>query len=102
MDDPVGTALVVDHPGEMVGDAEAALCFSEEHHPAVGGDPSAVKGGAHLLARNRWQVEGQRNILVHQRLPPLDRCAALGRGIMLHIPVSGYFRLVARADEVIE
>jgi hypothetical protein len=32
----------------------------------------------------------------------LDRCAASARGIMPHIHVSDYVRLVARADEVIE
>jgi hypothetical protein len=34
--------------------------------------------------------------------PLLDRCAASATGIMLHIHVSGYFRLTVPADEVIE
>jgi hypothetical protein len=57
---------------------------------------------SHLLARYRWQVKGQRNIVVHNSLPLLDRCAASATGIMPHIHVSGYFRLTVLVDEVIE
>src|SRR6266403_621995 len=60
----------------LVGDSLPALGLSQEHHAAVRGDLAAIEGGAHLFPRNRWQVERQRNILIHQRLPPLDRCAA--------------------------
>jgi hypothetical protein len=86
----------------LVGDTEASLRLGEEHHPAIRRDPSAIEGGAHLLARYRWQVKGQRDI-VHKSLPLLDRCAAASAtGIMPHIHVSGYFRLTVPADEVIE
>src|SRR6266446_2053506 len=61
----------------LVGDSQPALGLSQEHHAAVRGDPAALEGGAHLFPRNRWQVERQRNILIHQRLPPL--IAALPR-----------------------
>jgi hypothetical protein len=53
MDDSVRIAAVRDDLGESVGDAEAPLGLGEEHHPAVGGDPSTVEGGADLLARYR-------------------------------------------------
>jgi hypothetical protein len=44
MDDPVRIALVGDHPGELVGDTKAPLRLGQEHHAAVRGDPSAIKG----------------------------------------------------------
>ncbi len=104
MDDSVRIALVGDRPGELVGDAEAPLCLGQQHHPAIRGDPSAVEGGAHLLACNRWQVEGQRDIFIHQSLPLLDRCAVAisTRGIMPYIQVSSHFRLTTGANEMIE
>jgi hypothetical protein len=102
MDDPVRIALVGDYPGELVGDTEAPLRLGEEHHTAIRRDPSAIERGTHLLARYRWQVKGQRNIVVHNSLPLLDRCAASAIGIMPHIHVSGYFRLTVPVDEVIE
>jgi hypothetical protein len=87
----------------LVGDTEAPLRLGEEHHPAIRRDPSTVEGGAHLLARYRWQVKGQRDIVVHNSLPLLDRCAAASAtGIMPHIHVSGYFRPTVPADGVIE
>src|SRR5258708_34608766 len=85
----------------LVGDSLPALGLSQEHHAAVRGDPATIEGGAHLFPRNRWQVEGQRNILIHQRLPPLDRCAASGSGIMPHIRVSYYVRPTVRAHETV-
>jgi len=69
---------------------------------AIRRDPSAIERGTHLLARYRWQVKGQRNIVVHNSLPLLDRCAASATGIMPHIHVSGYFRLTVPVNEVIE
>jgi len=51
---PVRIALVWDYPGEVVRDAEAALRLGEEHHAAIRGDPSAIEGGADLLACYRW------------------------------------------------
>ena len=54
MDDPVCIALVGDHPGELVGDTKAPLRLGQEHHAAVGGDPSAIKSGADVLASYCW------------------------------------------------
>ena len=78
----------------MAGDAHPAFRLSEKHYAAVRRDPSAVKGGAHLLPGNRWQVEGERDILVHNSLPLLE-CAASARGIMPHIQFSDYIWLIA-------
>ena len=73
------------HCRETLGDAEPAFRLSEQHYAAVRRDPSAVKGGAHLLPGNRWQVEGERDILVHNSLPLLDwlvRCFGQGNHLM--------------------
>jgi hypothetical protein len=70
--------------------------------PAIRRDPSAIEGGAHLLARYRWQVKGQRDIVVHKSLPFLDHCAASATGITPHIYIPDYFRLTVPANEVIE
>ena len=90
-------ASVGDHPSELVGDAVAPLRLGEEHHPAIRRYPSAIERGAHLLARYRWQVKWQRDIVIHNSLPFLDRYAASATGIMPHIHVSGYFRLTVPA-----
>jgi hypothetical protein len=100
MDDTVRVALVGDHPGELVGDAETPLRLSKQHHPAVRGDPPAIEGGADLLARYRWKVERQQGIFVHRSLRLLDRCAASTRGIMPHLRLSDYGRPTARTSEV--
>jgi hypothetical protein len=102
MDDPVRIAAVGDPPGKPIGDAKALLRLREEHHPGVGGDPSANKGGGHPFARNRWKVKGPQGILVHKCSALLERGAASTRGIMPHILVSGYVRLLDCPDEVTE
>jgi hypothetical protein len=101
---PACIAVVRDHCRETLGDAGAPLRLGQQHHPSVGCDPSAIEGGAHLLARYRWQVEGQGDILIHKSLPLHDHSAlaASATGIMLHIHVSHYVQLVARADEIIK
>ena len=76
MDDPVRIAAVRDHPGELVGDAEAPLRLGQQHDSAVRGDPAAIEGGADLLACNRWQVERQQGIFVHRSSPLLVRYVA--------------------------
>ena len=63
---------------------------------------TAARGCRGSYARYRWQVKAQRNIVVHNSVPLLDRCAASAIGIMPHIHVSGYFRLTVPVDEVIE
>jgi hypothetical protein len=54
MDDPVRITLVRDYASESIGDAQTALCLCEQHHSAVRGDPSAIEGGADLLASDCW------------------------------------------------
>jgi hypothetical protein len=72
-------APVGDQPGEPIGDADATLCLGQQHHAAVRGDSSAIKDSAHVLIRYRWQVEGQRDILIDQGLPLYERRALLLR-----------------------
>jgi len=57
-----------------------------------------------LIQRYRWQGEEQRDILVHQSLPPLDRAAlaASTMGMMHQVHILDHVRLVALADEVNE
>jgi hypothetical protein len=49
----------------LVGDTQPTLCLGQQHHPAVRRDPSAIEGGSDFLPRDRWQVEGRRDILIH-------------------------------------
>src|SRR5271169_6742654 len=60
---------VRDHLGEPISAAEPPLCLGEQHHPSVGGDPSAIEGGANLSMCNRRKVEGQQGIFVHRNSP---------------------------------
>jgi hypothetical protein len=53
MGDPVRIALVGDYPGQLGGDAQPALRLGQEHHAAIGRDPSAVETGADLFPSNR-------------------------------------------------
>jgi len=66
------------------------------------GDPSAVEDSADLVARYRWQVEGQQGIFVRRSSLLLDRCAASARGTMPHLRLSDPVRPTARADKAIE
>ena len=87
MSNPALIAPVRDHRGEPFGEAQPPLRLGQQHYPAVGCDPSSIEGSAYLLARYRWKVEGQRDILVHESLPLLVLCALAGSvtGIMLQI-----------------
>jgi len=44
-----------------------------KRHPAVGRDLAAIEGGSDLLARDRWQVEGHKDILGMAGSLPLSR-----------------------------
>src|SRR5712675_998115 len=65
MGDPVRIAAVRDHPSEPLGDAEPTIGLGEQHDPAIGTDPSAVKGRGDLLAADGWKAERQKVILGH-------------------------------------
>ena len=103
MDDPIRIALFRDYPGEFIDDSQPTLRLGQQHYAAVGCDPSSIEGSANLLASHCWQVEGQRDILIHESLLLLDRraLAVMARGIMPNLRLSDYVRLIARADEVI-
>src|ERR1700694_728871 len=57
---PPGTAR-----SEPFGDAEPMISLGEQHDPAIGTDPSAVKGGGDLLAADGWKAERQKVIVDH-------------------------------------
>jgi len=63
--DPVLIAAIRDHPSKPLGDAEPTIGLSEQHDPAIGTDPPAVKGGGDLLAVNGWKGERQQVIVGH-------------------------------------
>jgi hypothetical protein len=49
----------------LVGDAKPALRLGEQHDPAIGTDPPAVKSGGDLLAADGWKAERQKVIVGH-------------------------------------
>jgi len=51
---PRGIPSVGDQGREPVGDAALAFGLGQQQHAAIRGDPSAIKGGADLLARKGW------------------------------------------------
>src|SRR5207244_7243479 len=65
MGDPVRIAAVRDRPSEPLGDAEPTIGLGEQHDPAIGTDPSAVKGGGDLLSADGWKAERQKAIVGH-------------------------------------
>jgi hypothetical protein len=72
MGDAIGVAVVGDHPGELVGNAEPPLRLGEQHDPAIASDPPAIECGADLLALDGWKRERQQAIVKH------GGCGSLG------------------------
>src|SRR3954464_7813503 len=65
MSGPVRIASVRDRLSEPLGNAEPTIGLGEQHHPAIGTDPPAVKGGRDLLAADGWKAERQKVIVGH-------------------------------------
>src|SRR5215212_2605052 len=65
MGDPVRIAGVRDRPSEPLSDTEATIGLGEQHDPAIGTDPPAVKRGGDLLAADGWKAERQKVIVGH-------------------------------------
>src|SRR5260370_33341960 len=63
--DPARARAVGDRPSEPLGDAEPTIGLGEQHAPAIGTDPSAVKGGGDLLVADGWKAERQKVIVGH-------------------------------------
>jgi hypothetical protein len=78
MDDPARIALVRDHGREPRGDAEPPLGLRQQHDAAIRGDPAAVNGGSHLLARYGWKRERQQAIVGHGGCGALQSAARIG------------------------
>ena len=53
--DAVRIARIKDHRGKPVGQLQAPLGCSQQHDPAIRGDPAAVERGRDLLACNGWK-----------------------------------------------
>jgi len=65
MGDPVRIAAVRDHLRQPIGNAEPTIGLGQQHDPAIGTDPPAVKGGGDLLALDGWKRERQQVIVGH-------------------------------------
>ncbi len=59
---------------------------AESGGTAVQTDPTAIEGGADLVALYRSKVEGQYGIFVRRLSPFLDRCAISVGGIQRGLP----------------
>ena len=59
------TAPVADAACQGLCEAKAALRLAQQDEAAVGRDQAAVEGGAHLLASDAWQIEGEKAIVGH-------------------------------------
>jgi hypothetical protein len=103
MDDPVRIAAVRDHTGELVGDAEAPLRLGQQHHPSSEVILPPSKAALTFFRATAGRSKGSGISSSVSVCRSLDRCATSGRGIMPHIHVSDYVRLLlALADEVVE
>ena len=58
-------APVADAAGQGLGETQAALRLAQQDQAAVGRDQAAIEGGAHLLASDAWQIEGEKAIVGH-------------------------------------
>ena len=58
-------APVADAAGQGLGQAEAAFRLTQQDEAAVRRDQAAIEGGAHLLASDAWQIEGEKAIVGH-------------------------------------
>ena len=58
-------APVADAACQGLGEAQAALRLAQQDEAAVRRDQAAVEGGAHPLASDAWQIEGQKAMVGH-------------------------------------
>src|SRR4051812_40012497 len=65
LSDPVRIASVRDRLSKPLSNAKPTIGLGEQHHPAIGTDPPAVKGGRDLLAADGWKAERQKLIVGH-------------------------------------
>lgn len=65
MGDPVRIALVRDHGGEPLGDAEPPLRLGQQHDTAIRTEPPAIEGSGDLFALDGWKRERQQGIVGH-------------------------------------
>ena len=58
-------APIADAACQGLGEGQAAVRLAQQDEAAVGRDQTAIEGGAHLLALDAWQIEGERAIVGH-------------------------------------
>jgi hypothetical protein len=58
-------AWVGDQRRQPIAQAEFLLGRSQQHDPAIRGQPSAVEGGDYLPAADRWKAERLGRIVIH-------------------------------------
>jgi hypothetical protein len=94
MGDPIRIAAIRDHSSEPLGDAEPTIGLGEQHDPAIGTDPPAVKGGGDLLAADGWKAERQKVIVGHggRGVPRSRQRVGFSNRILRQIKSLRYFR----------
>jgi len=68
--DAFRVAPIRDAPRQPRCDSQPPLHLAQQQHAGIRRHLPAVESHAHLLSRNRWQLEGQLVILIH------DGCGA--------------------------
>jgi len=59
MHDGLGLARLSDARRKALGQPELPLDAAQQKYARIGGELAAIEAHAHLLARNRWKIEGQ-------------------------------------------
>ena len=65
MGDKGRIAPVGDQPRQPINDADPPVGQRQQRHATVGGDATAIEGGADFLARYAWQIEPKAGIVIH-------------------------------------
>jgi hypothetical protein len=68
--DEIWIAPVPEARSQPAGQTELPLNTAQQQNPRVRRKPTAIEPHAHLLAANRWKIEGKCNIFAH------DGCGA--------------------------
>ena len=58
-------APIPDAAGQGLAETQAAFRLAQQDEAAVRRDQAAIEGGAHLLALDAWQIEGEKAIVGH-------------------------------------
>ena len=50
---------------QTIRDPQSPLCHAQQHYPAIGGEPTAIKTSRDLLAADGWKTERENRIVGH-------------------------------------